>query len=608
MELTNNTPVVVMWEGNLHTNKLLFSENLLQVLGYTNEEIATAKAWNDNIHPDDKNQSEHRFEEFLSGKTSMYTMEMRYKCKDGSYKWILSKGVVISRTEDGKPVKIIGTHTDIDARRAIKISDAQYREIFDYSEAIICTHDMSGNIITINPAVETILGFTTDEMIGVPISSIVAPQYRDDFNAKYLRAINRDNSAEGVLHVLSKTGEKKYLLYHNHLFIEKENGSYIIGFAQDITERINTEESLKTSMDTFSSAFKYSAIGIALVSPLGKWLEVNDAVCDITGYSRDELLKLDFQKITYPDDLEIDLKFVQQMLHRKIDSYSLEKRYIAKNGKIIWVLLTVSLVWHTDNTPKFFISQLVDITRKNQLAEELNVKNIELESIKNSLINKVTQLEEFSHIVAHNLRGPAGNIKMLANTLKEGNLEAIFTTKEAIDLIAEASTSLMESLDTLMSIAQIQLNKKIEYNECSIYAIVQQIITQLQGIIFEKKAKIIYDLGIKNISYPKAYLDNILYNLISNALKYSRSNIAPEITISTRMKGPQIILSVKDNGLGIDLEKYGDKVFKLNQYFHQGYDSKGVGLYLVKTQIESLNGSITVQSKVNEGSEFTITI
>jgi signal transduction histidine kinase len=127
-------------------------------------------------------------------------------------------------------------------------------------------------------------------------------------------------------------------------------------------------------------------------------------------------------------------------------------------------------------------------------------------------------------------------------------------------------------------------------------------------MIYEKHAVFNLDIEIKTISYPKAYLENILYNLISNALKYSRSEIPPEITISTTMHEGKVQISVKDNGLGIDLEKYGDRVFKLNQVFHEGFDSKGVGLYLTKTQVESLGGKIELKSVLNEGSEFIVTI
>ncbi len=597
-----------MWEVDALTGKMMVSENWSSIFGYESNEVSTIQDWANKIHPDDIITAQLVYENYLSGKTSIYVAELRYACKDESYKRIRSKGVIIARDTEGRPIRLIGTHTLLDIEPVHIISEDQYREIVDYSEAIICTHDLNGIIITINPAAQKILGYDPEELIGQSISSVVVEEHRGAFNSKYIQSIIENGTAEGVMKVTDNKGGIKYLLYHNHLF-NNDDDSYVIGFAQDITSRIQTEETLRTSIDTFHSAFTYSAIGMALVSPTGQWLEVNNAVCAITGYTREELVKLSFQDITHPDDLEKDLNLVAQMLAKTIESYNLEKRYITKAGTIVWVLLTVSLVWNADNTPKFFISQIKDITQTKQLSDELNRRNAELETIKDSLINKVNQLEEFSYIVAHNVRGPVKSIQMLGEALLSDESEnTVFSKTDASNLIVDTTASLLESLETLISIAQIRMNKQIESEDCNISDSVELICSQLHGIIHEKQANIWQQLEVEYIHFPKAYIENILYNLISNALKYSRPDIPPQITILCKKENNQTVLSIKDNGLGIDLEKYGDRVFKLNEYFHQGYDSKGIGLYLVKTQVESIGGTIILHSKVNEGSEFIITI
>lgn len=602
-------PMTAMWEIDVASSSIIFSENWLQIFGYSSHEITNLNEWAEKIHPDDINLAKDAFECYLSGKTNMYQVEMRYVCKDGSYKWLRSKGVIIARDKTSIPTRIIGTHTAISVEPTRIISEDQYREIVDYSEAIICTHDLDGHILTMNPAVQKILGFLPDELIGKSIASVVVEEHRSAFDKKYMEAIKERGTSEGVMKVNNNKGEVKYLLYHNHLFNGMSGYPYIIGFAQDITNRIKTEEALKTSIDTFSNAFKYSAIGMALVSTEGKWLEVNDAICAITGYSKQELIQLSFQDITHPDDLAADLNLVKQMLSKEIDTYNLEKRYITKSGNIVWALLTVSLVWNADDTPKFFISQIKDITERRQLTDELNRKNKELEAIKDSLLNKVSQLEEFSYIVAHNVRGPVKSIQMLGEVLQSADTQNMaFNKTDATNLIVDTTVSLLESLETLLSIAQIRMHKQIESEDCIISDTIETVCSQLHGVILEKRANIQQQIEIGHIHFPKAYLENILYNLISNALKYSKSNIPPQITIASKIENDKTVLSIKDNGLGIDLEKYGDRVFKLNEYFHHGYDSKGIGLYLVKTQVESMGGTITVQSKVNEGSEFIIAI
>ncbi len=610
-----------MWDMNLETGKIYFSPKWHELFGYSENEISTAEEWNEKIFPDDIIVARKSYDTYINGFDTSYSAEIRYRCKDGNYRWILSRGIIAGYTEDGKPARLIGTHTDIHFRKLqemqIMESEKNYKILFDYSEALICTHDLEGRIITINPFVTRSLGYLPIELIGKKLSDIIPRAHRDRFDADYLAPIRTKGAAEGVMQILSKDGTVKTLLYKNYLFGSAGSKTYVIGFAQDISARIRIEEELKNSVDTFSSAFNYSGIGMALVSPDGKWMGVNNALCDILGYTRPELLKLTFQDITHPDDLDGDMHLVTQMLNKEIDSYTLEKRYMAKSGKIIWAALTVSLVWNKDGTPKFFISQIVDVTAQKELTNEISDKNIQLENTQKNLVNKVSQLEELSYIIAHNLRGPARNINLLSNVLKHKQgktdvsedtiiLSEALSTDESISMIDDAATALLGSLESLLDIAEIQLNKNIPFDLCHFEELIQHVILQLRGDILDKHVQIKKQLHVADVYYPKAYLESILYNLISNAIKYSNPAVPPVITITTEQEGNMLLLSVKDNGLGIDLAKHGDKIFKLNQVFHANKDSKGIGLHLIKTQIESLGGSITVNSSVNEGSEFII--
>jgi PAS domain S-box-containing protein/diguanylate cyclase (GGDEF)-like protein len=136
-------------------------------------------------------------------------------------------------------------------------------------------------------------------------------------------------------------------------------------------KRRRAETALQESEERFRSAMHYSAIGMALVAPDGRWLEVNRALCQLTGYQREELLARDFQSITHPEDLPADLACVRRMLAREIDSYQLEKRYIRKDGGIVWIALGVSLLLQPDGTPRHFISQIQDITLRKQQDEKI---------------------------------------------------------------------------------------------------------------------------------------------------------------------------------------------------------------------------------------------
>ncbi|HKP03246.1 MAG TPA: PAS domain S-box protein [Chthoniobacterales bacterium] len=136
----------------------------------------------------------------------------------------------------------------------------------------------------------------------------------------------------------------------------------------------------------FQNAFEHAAIGMALVAPDGKWLRVNRSICEITGYSEEELLQRTFQDITHPDDLDLDLANVKKMLAGKIDAYQMEKRYFHKRGAIVWVLLSVSLARDDKGKPRFFISQIQDITSRKESERQLGEASAEVVKLRKGLL------------------------------------------------------------------------------------------------------------------------------------------------------------------------------------------------------------------------------
>ncbi len=151
----------------------------------------------------------------------------------------------------------------------------------------------------------------------------------------------------------------------------EENWSKVIISINDITERKRTEEALRQSEERFGSAFEFAPIGIALVSIEGQWVKVNQALCELLGYTEQELITKTFQEITYPEDLDTDLRYVAQMLSGEIASYQMEKRYFHKSGNIVWVLLSVSLVKDGQGKSRYFISQIQDITERIRAEKEI---------------------------------------------------------------------------------------------------------------------------------------------------------------------------------------------------------------------------------------------
>lgn len=147
---------------------------------------------------------------------------------------------------------------------------------------------------------------------------------------------------------------------------DMENGKCvrIYGTFQDITARKKIEDQLRINEESFRGAFENAAIGMAIVGPNGEWLRVNESLIDIVGYSKDELYKLTFEDITHPDDLEKDLSKLESLVEGKINSYQIEKRYIHRDGHIVWIILSVSMVKDAQGKPLYFVSQITDITER----------------------------------------------------------------------------------------------------------------------------------------------------------------------------------------------------------------------------------------------------
>jgi len=273
---------------------------------------------------------------------------------------------------------------------------------------------------------------------------------------------------------------------------------------------------------------------------------------------------------------------------------------------------------------KFFLRDVIKLADMNEQGNYIGAETPEY------LAGKIKQLENVNHIIAHNLRGAGANIKLLADILMlkmarmqvgDNTIPAVaandefaattadeFTTAQAITYIQESTDSFLATLNTLMEVAEADLNTGVQYEDCDIKVIIAGIVGQLHGFVHQRKAVIDLDLGLPVITYPRAYMESMLYNFINNALKYARPNVPLKIRISTRMEKGRQVISVKDNGLGIDMNKYSARIFQLNQVFHSGYESKGIGLYITRTQIEAMGGTIMVKSVVDEGSEFIVVL
>ena len=245
-----------------------------------------------------------------------------------------------------------------------------------------------------------------------------------------------------------------------------------------------------------------------------------------------------------------------------------------------------------------------DINAIKEMNEILLSQNKQLLKTQHALEKKILQLKEFAGIITHDVRGPAHNIhKMLEmyETSTDPEIKAA-----TLDYLKKVSTDLTKNLHELIQILQIHLEKDIPVAECNFQEVIDTVCLQLQETIQQKNAVIHIELKATKITYPRIFLQSILYNLLSNSLKYTKPDIAPIIEITSFFDAENIVLTVKDNGLGIDMNKFGHLLFKFQKSFHSGFESKGIGLYLIKNQIEDQGGNISAISDPIKGTIFTV--
>jgi two-component system, cell cycle sensor histidine kinase and response regulator CckA len=242
-----------------------------------------------------------------------------------------------------------------------------YRLLFDEVDTMVCTLDLDGRVVSINPAGEALTGYSAAELVGRPAVDLIAPELHAEATRQFrsqLASATARAPRETVL--LTRGGARVPVEVTSAVFRHSGRAIGVLGLVRDLTERQSAREVLHQSNERFRSAFESAAIGMAVVAPDGAFLEVNESLCDLVGYTAAELRGLTFQAITHPDDLAVDEELVRRTLADERRTFQMEKRYLRKDGSVIWALLSVSLVRQSDGSPLHFISQIKDITESRQ--------------------------------------------------------------------------------------------------------------------------------------------------------------------------------------------------------------------------------------------------
>ncbi len=401
------------------------------------------------------------------------------------------------------------------------------------------------------------------------------------------------------LEIITQTGKSKWVLSGGKPIFNNGKAVRLIGTFQDIDEQVKSEIKSKENEHLLNTLVDNLPLNVFVKDKESRKLLVNKAECEYLGVKdHNELLgKTDFDlydqniaQISRDEDIEV-MKTLKPMIGK-------ETINIKKNGEVTTFLTSKIPLLDINGDAYGIIGLSMDISNlketENQLRDLINVTAIQ---------NK--KLINFAHIVSHNLRSHASNFSMLLNFLvKEKDEEE---KERIIKMLNTASDNLMSTLDDLNQVVDINTNINLEKKMLNLGKKLDKVEQNLATFLEESNTKIERDIADKvTVKAVPAYLESILLNLITNAVRFKHPKREPQIKISARAEGNFTILAISDNGLGIDLVRHREKLFGMYKTFHNNKDSRGIGLYITKNQIEAMNGKIKVESQVGKGTTFKI--
>ncbi|PIB29856.1 PAS domain S-box protein [Maribacter sp. 4G9] len=401
------------------------------------------------------------------------------------------------------------------------------------------------------------------------------------------------------LQIITASGKEKWILAAGKPIYEKRNLIGFTGTFQDIDEQVLANIEIKKSEKLLRTLIDNLPLNVYVKDTNSKKVLVNKAECLYLGSKNEsELLGKDNFDIY---DYETAKKFTEQDI--KVMS-SLEpilgEEVVSLNKKGVETTVLTSKIPLLDERGKAngLIGISVDITNIKQKEKELR-NLIDVTSLQNK------KLINFAHIVSHNLRSHTANFSMLLDFLQHEEDEEEKT--KLLGMLNCASGSLLETIENLNEVLAINTNVNLEKKVINLHDKVNNVAQNLEEFITENNAHIINNIfEDRTLKVIPQYLDSILINFITNGIKYKHPNRQPKISLDLLQKENQSVLIIEDNGLGIDLKKYGNKLFGMYKTFHSHENARGMGLYITKNQIEAMGGKVEVESKVGVGTTFKI--
>jgi PAS domain S-box-containing protein len=526
----------------------------------------------------------------------------------------------IAPRPDGTVVVAIRDVTDqMRSETALRESEAsaqanerRYRSLIQATAQIVWSADPNGAAWQDSPSWRAFTGLPYGELRGTSWIDAIHPEDRESARRAWNDALARRTPYEIEQRVRRADGSYANMLVRAAPVVAAD-GTVLgwIGTSSDVTEKKRAEQAARQSRERFFAALSEASLGMALTDLDGKFIEVNSSFCRITGYSMDELQRMDCSTITHPDDRARKIGPLRRALAGEISSFVIEKRYVTKSGEIVWVQSTVSLIRNEDGAPSNLITITEDVTERKQaerdrkrLLEEAQRARAEAEAANRTK-------DEFLATLSHELKTPVGIMNIWSEVLRTTSDEALRT--RAVEAMSRAVETQARLVDDLLDASRIAMNKvELRLQRCDLHPIIENAIEAVRGAAAAKSLRLRYVRGRRNIAVlgDANRLLQVVANILSNAVKFTPAGGAVTVR-SRRATEPRVAeISVRDSGEGIDPELL-PHVF---EPFRQGDSSSvrmhgglGLGLAIVSRLVALQNGTVVADS-AGRGRGTTLTV